>query len=102
MQAESGWLSSWRVICGSILAACFGVFAIRSFSWPWLGDAQVFHYEIFLMRSGMSPYREILDINMPGSYFSEFFGMSLFGTSDHAWLLYDFFLLIALAVASVS
>jgi hypothetical protein len=102
IQDKLKWLNSWRIISGSILASYFVVFAIRSFRWPWMGDAQVFHYEIFLMRAGMAPYRQIPDINMPGAYFSEFFGMSLFGGSDHAWRLYDFTILIALIVAAVS
>jgi hypothetical protein len=53
------------------------------------------------MRAGMAPYRQIIDINMPGAYFSEFAGMSLFGESDLGWRLYDFALLFALAIAMI-
>jgi hypothetical protein len=67
-----------------------------------MGDAQVFHYSDFLMRAGMSPYRQIIDINMPGAYLSEFAGISLFGGSDLGWRLYDFALLIALIIGTIS
>jgi hypothetical protein len=85
-----------------MLTGFFVMFVIRSIHWPWMGDAQVFHYAVFLMRAGMSPYRQIIDINMPGAYFSEFVGISLFGASDLAWRLYDFALLITLTSATIS
>jgi hypothetical protein len=87
---------------GLMLTGYFVLFVIRTIHWPWLADAQAFHYAIFLMRAGMSPYRQIFDINMPGSYLSEFVGMSLFGASDLGWRLYDFALLLVLTLAAIS
>lgn len=50
----------------------------------------------------MSPYREIIDINMPGGYFSEFLGLFIFGPSDLGWRLYDYSILVACIVACVT
>jgi hypothetical protein len=34
--------------------------------WPLFWDAQVFHYGNFLIDHGFVPYRDIIDMNMPG------------------------------------
>jgi hypothetical protein len=67
-----------------------------------MGDTQVFHYGVFLMKAGMSPYRQIIDFNMPGSYWFDFFATTLFGSSDLGWRLYDYTLLTLLAFATIS
>ncbi len=69
--------------------------------WPMMVNAPVMHYVVFLMRHGLSPYRDITDMNMPGAYLMESFGMSVFGGGDLGWRLYDFFLLATLMVAMV-
>ena len=67
-----------------------------------MGDTQVFHYGVFLMKAGMSPYRQIIDFNMPGSYWFDFLGTTLFGSSDLGWRIYDYALLTLLALATIS
>jgi len=54
------------------------------------------------MRAGLSPYRQILDFNMPGAYWSEFAGMTLFGNSDLSWRLYDLAILSVLTLSAIS
>jgi hypothetical protein len=66
-----------------------------------MNDTQVFHYITLLIRNGMSPYRQIPDINWPGSYFSTFLGTFLFGSSDLGWRLYDYSILLFLIAACV-
>jgi hypothetical protein len=97
----SKFLSFARVGLTTILIVSFFVFAIQSIHWPWMGDTQIFHYVNFLMSKGMSPYREILDINMPGSYLSDFIGTSIFGRSDMGWRLYDYSLLGVLIASCI-
>src|SRR3954470_12965543 len=85
---------SWppfRIGLTVVLVACLAKFAIWSAHWPWMNDSQVFHYAVFLMQHGWAPYRQITDINLPGCYLSEFVGMTLFGTSDFGFRLYDYF-----------
>ena len=54
------------------------------------------------MKSGMSLYREVVDFNMPGSYWSDFIGTTVFGSSDLGWRFYDYALLILLASGAIS
>src|SRR6266852_3123477 len=91
---ELSFLRSGRIILSVVLVACFFIFVAESFHWSWMNDSAVMHYITFLISKGMSPYREIPDINMPGSYFSEFLGIGLFGPSDLGWRLYDYSLLV--------
>lgn len=66
--------------------------AIDTLHWPMMVNAPVMHYVNFLMSHGMRPYRDITDMNMPGSYAMERFGMVAFGGGNLGWRLYDFFL----------
>jgi hypothetical protein len=61
--------------------------------WPLVWDAQVMHYANFLIRHGFAPYRDISDMNLPGSYVMEGTAMRIFGGGDVAWRFYDFSLL---------
>jgi len=57
------------------------------------------HYIGFLIERGWAPYRDLGDMNMPGSYLIELAAMHLFGMGALAWRLFDFTLL-ALASAA--
>jgi hypothetical protein len=57
------------------------------------------HYIAFLTERGWAPYRDLGDMNMPGSFLIEIAAMHLFGTGALAWRLFDFTLL---AIASIS
>jgi hypothetical protein len=57
------------------------------------------HYIAFLIQRGWAPYRDLGDMNMPGSYLVEMAAMRIFGAGALAWRLFDFTLL-ALASAS--
>jgi len=69
--------------------------------WPLLKDAQVIHYINFLMDHGFAPYRNITDMNMPGAYLIEGWGMHVFGGGDVAWRVYDFALMGSLCAGMV-
>ncbi|WP_263376162.1 hypothetical protein [Granulicella aggregans] len=87
-----------RGICLWLLALVMA-FGLMSRHWPMVGDATFMHYVIFLMKHGMVPYRDIVDMNLPGSYLLEGAEMRLLGPGSIGWRLYDFALLL---VASVS
>ena len=61
----------FRGILCSILLANVCIFAADSWRWPLVGDASLMHYVVFLMDHGASPYRDIAEMNMPGSYLAE-------------------------------
>jgi hypothetical protein len=87
----------WIVVAGISAAALYYVF--QSIRWPLMLDSPVMHYIVFMMQHGLKPYSQITDMNMPGAYLSEWFAMDIFGMSDLAWRIYEFFLLALLALA---
>ena len=99
---EQPYLRVGKLAIVVMLTGCLLFFAFESRNWPWLHDAGHFHYVTFLIRHGMAPYRQIVDINMPGGYFSEFFGIFLFGPSDLGWRFYDGLLLLVGLAACIS
>ena len=44
-----------------------------------MGYPSIMHYVNFLMDRGLAPYRDIVDINLPGAYFMEGWAMHIFG-----------------------
>lgn len=67
-----------------------------------VGDASLMHYVVFLMHRGLIPYRDIVDVNLPGSYLAEAAAMHLFGWGSAGWRIYDFVLTLALVAAALS
>ncbi|HEX9201648.1 MAG TPA: hypothetical protein VF865_18970, partial [Acidobacteriaceae bacterium] len=70
-----------------------------SWRWPLVGDASLIHYIGFLIERGWAPYRDLGDMNMPGSFLIEIAAMHLFGMGDLAWRFFDFSLLLAASVS---
>lgn len=53
----------------SLLTIVFLVKLVQSFGWRLHFDTAVMHYIAYLINEhGFAPYRDIFDINMPGSY----------------------------------
>jgi hypothetical protein len=69
----------------------FAVLAVVkiAYSWPLVHDAPLIHYVVFLMDNGWSPYRDIVEMNMPGAYVTEAWAMRLFGGDAFGWWLWD-------------
>jgi hypothetical protein len=84
------WL---RGLCGAALCFSLLTAVIASRHWPLIGDASLMHYVVFLMHHGLLPYKNIADINLPGTYAFEAAAMALFGEGAIAWRIYDFTLL---------
>ncbi len=59
--------------------------------WPLVHDAPLMHYVVFLMAHGFAPYRDLVEINMPGSYMQEWVVMHTFGGEAHGWFAWDMF-----------
>jgi hypothetical protein len=85
------------------LSACLSFSALLYFAWSWhwplVGDASLIHYIALLIERGWSPYRDLVDMNMPGSYLIEMAAMRVFGMGDLAWRLFDFALMAAASAA---
>ena len=100
----AGGVSAWAIrwfqwAVAASLTVCTGLFVVWSWRWPLVGDAALIHYIGFLIGRGWVPYRQLGDMNMPGSFLIEMGAMRVFGGGALGWRLFDFSLL---AVAAVS
>ena len=75
------------------------LYFLWSWRWPLVGDASLIHYIAFLIERGWAPYRDLGDMNMPGSYLIEMAAMRVFGLGDLAWRIFDFTLMAAASAA---
>ncbi len=91
------------VLVSALLLAALAAFAVLTLRWPLVGDAPLFHYIVFLTRHGWAPYRQIVDLNLPGTYAAEALVMAVLGPGALAWRVYDMglLLLIGLAMAAI-
>lgn len=83
-----------------LLAACPGVFVVRSMHWPQVNDPAQISYLCFLMDHGFAPYRYLIEMNMPGIYLTNWSVAHLLGTGSLSWRVFDL-LLISAAVAAM-
>lgn len=86
------------IACVASLLLSFVLTLFTARNWPLVGDAALMHYVVFLLQGGHAPYREIVDINLPGSYLLEAASMKLFGTGAIGLRLYDSFLCLLLCL----
>lgn len=89
-----------RFLLTALLAAYCAFLAVDTLHWPLVGDAALMHYGAFLLSHGFAPYRQIVDMNMPGCFLLDWAVIHVFGPGALAWRLFDFFL-IALAAAAM-
>lgn len=81
-----------RCAAAILIASVLG-FLYGTWRWPLTRDSALMHYICFLMQHGHAPYRDIFDINLPGSYLPNWWLQWAFGPSALAWRLYDVTLL---------
>jgi hypothetical protein len=91
----------FRAALAVSLAVCAALFFVWSWRWPLLGDASLIHYIAFLIERGWAPYRQLGDMNMPGSFLIELAAMHVFGMGDLAWRIFDFALMVAASASFV-
>jgi hypothetical protein len=61
----------------------------RSRGWPLVHDAPLMHYVAWLIADGAAPYRDVFDMNFPGTYLMHLAVLRLLGPGDGAWRLFD-------------
>jgi thiamine transporter ThiT len=89
----------FRALLAASLALSALLYFVWSWRWPLLGDASLIHYIGFLIERGWAPYRQLGDMNMPGSFLIEMAAMRIFGMGDLAWRFFDFSLLTLASAA---
>ena len=93
------WVKAARWTAGILLAASVLAALAGTWHWPIVGDAPLFHYIAFLIDRGKVPYRDILDINMPGTYALQWMAIHVLGPGALAWRMFDFALVAMCAAA---
>lgn len=91
----------FRILCVATLlggAVCYVAFTVH---WQWMWDTSVMHYIAMALQRGKVPYKEINDINMPGSYLMERLGIELYGGGDLGWRLWEYTLLGTMTAAMI-
>jgi hypothetical protein len=88
-------LSIVVALTASVLAAGVG-----TVHWPMVGDAPLLHYVAFLIDHGKVPYRDIVEIDMPGTYALEWAAIHVLGPGALAWRVFDFGL-VAVALGAM-
>jgi hypothetical protein len=72
------------------LLLCVGIVCFRTVRWPLVGDSTLIHYAVFLMDSGLRPYVDFRDVNLPGAYAEDWVVMHVLGPGALAERIYDF------------
>ncbi|MGI8773381.1 MAG: ArnT family glycosyltransferase [Acidobacteriaceae bacterium] len=82
------------------LLACFLLCLFWSWRWPLVHDGVIMHYVVFLMDHGIAPYRDIIDINMPGTFMLQWMIVHVFGGGPAGWRFFDILtMLVAIGAA---
>src|ERR1700761_7017375 len=97
-----GKWSRFKILISLYFIVCVGWFAVRTAHWKQVNDPAQLTYLCFLMDHGMAPYRDLLEINMPGIYLVNWSVMHGLGGGAAAWRLFDFTLMGMAAWAMVA
>jgi len=84
-------------LAASVLAA-----AVWTRHWPVVGDAPLLHYVVFLIDHGKVPYREIIEMDMPGTYALQWAAIHWLGPGGAGWRVFDFGLIAAAMAAMIA
>jgi hypothetical protein len=87
--ARTRWADGLLWVGLAAAAASCGRAVVAAWHWPLVGDAALMRYVVFLLHGGMAPYRQIVDVNLPGSYALEAMAMRVFGAGAVGLRLYD-------------
>jgi hypothetical protein len=98
MWLDRKWPSLRLGIC-VFLFLCVAAFMLTTLRWRLVNDAAQIDYACYLMDHGMAPYKDLVELNMPGIYLVNWSVMHTLGSSGVAWRLFDFSLLAAAALA---
>jgi hypothetical protein len=69
--------------------ALAALLAWRSLTWPLIHDVALMHYAAWRIADGAVPYRDLFDMNQPGTYLVHLAVLRTLGGSDLAWRLVD-------------
>jgi hypothetical protein len=79
-----------------LLLTGYGI--IKSLYWPLIQDAPIIHYVAQQMLSGAVPYKDIFDVQMPGTFLIHLFVIKVIGDGSFAWRMFDLGCLFLISV----
>jgi hypothetical protein len=94
-----------RLVPVTVVSACLLVAAhltARSFAWPLIHDAPLMHYIAWRIGEGAVPYRDLFDMNFPGTYLLHLAVLRGLGPGDVAWRAFDLAWLTATSLTLVA
>ncbi len=83
----------------AIPLGCLALLLVKTLHWPLISDAVLIHYVVLLIHHGLAPYRQVVDVNMPGCYLADIAVTRLFGVGALGWRLFDYTLMAAASLA---
>ena len=90
-------------VASVLVVAAFGALAAllawRSLTWPVIHDIALMHYVAWRIGEGATPYRDLFDMNQPGTYLIHLAVLRTLGGGDLAWRIVDLAWLAATAGA---
>jgi hypothetical protein len=95
-------IDHFKYISVAVLVVCCLIFLVASRNWPLVNDAVLIRYATFLLDRGFAPYKQIFDLNLPGSYLVDWTVKHTFGETAFAWRLFDLGLLAIISSAIFS
>ena len=99
-RAALGRRGRWAL--GLVVAAYAAVAAkllVGSLGWPLIHDAPVMHYAAWRIAEGAVPYRDLFDMNFPGTYLVHLGVLRTLGPGDAGWRTFDLAWLTATGLA---
>jgi hypothetical protein len=73
-----------------LVAATLLLYVIwHSARWPLVHDPPLMHYIAWLITQGAAPYRDVFDMNFPGTYLIHLAVIQVGGTGDAVWRAFD-------------
>jgi hypothetical protein len=98
---SEAWMTRLRWLTVAAFAGIFGYYIAMTIHWAVITDSAVMHYIVFMTSRGLRPYVDIADMNMPGTYLAERWGMAVFGWGDLSWRIYEYFLMAIMTVSGM-
>jgi hypothetical protein len=83
----------------AVAAAIAALLLVGSLGWPLIHDAPIMHYIAWRIAQGAVPYRDLFDMNFPGTYLVHLAAVGAVGTGDAGWRAFDLTWLAATALA---
>src|SRR5262245_7795491 len=98
MSASSRPISAASAAVVAAYAAVAAWLLVGSLRWPLIHDAPIMHYIAWRIGNGAVPYRDLFDMNFPGTYLIHLAALRVFGAGDPGWRAFDLAWLTATAL----